>query len=94
MAVHFPFSPALSLFLRWTLTLACLIPAWAGAQESVPPAFAPCSLQAQYPLPSARADLLGLAERQRQVAEERGCLKDAYFHAWRGATLLAVGQPA
>jgi tetratricopeptide (TPR) repeat protein len=94
VAAHFPSNPALSQFLRRTLTLACLFPAWACAQESAPPAVAPCSLQAQYPLPFARADLLALAERQRRVSDERGCLKDAYFHAWRGATLLALGRPA
>jgi tetratricopeptide (TPR) repeat protein len=94
VAAHFPYSPALTQFLRGTLTLACLIPAWVGAQESAPSAIAPCSLQAQYPLPSARSDLQALAERQRQAADERGCLKDAFFHAWRGATLLALGQPA
>jgi tetratricopeptide (TPR) repeat protein len=93
VAAHFPFSPALSQFLRRTLTLACLFPAWVCAQESVPAAVAPCSLQPHYPLPSARADLQALAERQRLVSDERGCLKDAYFHAWRGATLLALGHP-
>ena len=93
MAVHSPYSPALSQFLRRTLTLACLFPAWVWAQEPAP-AIAPCSLNAQYPLPSARGELLALAERQRQAADERGCLKDPYFHAWRGATLLALGQPA
>jgi tetratricopeptide (TPR) repeat protein len=94
VAALFSSSPALSHFLRRTLTLACLFPLWAGAQEGPPDAPAPCSLQAQYPLPTRRADLQALAERQRQAAEERGCLKDAYFHAWRGATLLALGMPA
>jgi tetratricopeptide (TPR) repeat protein len=94
VAVLFPFSPALSQFLRRTLTLACLFPAWAAAQESAPPALAPCSLQASYPLPARRSDLQALAERQQQVADERGCLKDPHFHAWRGATLLALGHPA
>jgi tetratricopeptide (TPR) repeat protein len=94
VAALFSSSPALSHFLRRTLTLACLFPLWAGAQEGPPGAPAPCSLQAQYPLPTARADLRALAERQRQAADERGCLKDAYFHAWRGATLLALGHPA
>lgn len=33
-----------------------------------------------------------LAERQQAVAGERGCLASAAFHAWRGATLLALGR--
>jgi hypothetical protein len=94
VAVLLPFSPALSQILRRTLTLVCLFPLGVLAQESAPGSPAPCSLQAHYPLPAARADLQVLAERQRDAAEERGCLKDPYFHAWRGATLLALGHPA
>jgi len=35
-----------------------------------------------------------LAETQQAVAGERGCLTSAAFHAWRGATLLALGRTA
>jgi tetratricopeptide (TPR) repeat protein len=94
VAVLFSSSPAPSQFLRRTLALACFAPVLAFAQTSTPAPVPACSLQAQYPLPSGRDELLALAERQREVAEQRGCLKDAYFHAWRGATLLALGQPA
>jgi tetratricopeptide (TPR) repeat protein len=94
VAALFPSSPALSQFLRRTLTLASLFPAWACAHDAAPPPPPACSLQAHYPLPAARGDLRALAQRQREVADERGCLKDPYFHAWRGATLLALGRPA
>lgn len=35
-----------------------------------------------------------LAEAQQAAAAERGCLTSAAFHAWRGATLLALGRSA
>lgn len=35
-----------------------------------------------------------LAETQHAAAAEKGCLEDAAFHAWRGATLLALGRSA
>lgn len=35
-----------------------------------------------------------LAAAQQAAAGERGCLRSAAFHAWRGATLLALGRTA
>lgn len=35
-----------------------------------------------------------LADAQQAAAAERGCLTSAAFHAWRGATLLALGRSA
>jgi hypothetical protein len=53
----------------------------------------PCPLKVEYPLPSDLPSLGALAERQQAVSGEPGCLKSAPFHAWRGATLLALGKP-
>lgn len=54
---------------------------------------AACSLQPRYPLPTDRQELEQLAERQRAASGEPGCLKSPQFHAWWGATLLALGRP-
>jgi len=72
------------------------LPAWGQAVPVAPPvALAEsCPLKPRYPLPSDPAALRALADRQSSVANERACLKSATFHAWRGATLLALGQAA
>jgi tetratricopeptide (TPR) repeat protein len=72
------------------------VPAFAwGQQSSAGPAAAPaaCSLVPQYPLPKDQLALEQLAQRQHAAAGERGCLQSAQFHAWWGATLLALGRP-
>jgi hypothetical protein len=52
-----------------------------------------CPLQPHYPLPKALAELRELSERLAELSQERACLKDANFHAWRGAVLMALGRP-
>lgn len=96
MAVQRSSRPALSRPLRLLVLAACLAPpfAWSQAQApSTPPATA-CPLQPRYPLPADRSDLQKLATAQQAAADERGCLTNAAFHAWRGATLLALGRTA
>jgi hypothetical protein len=68
----------------------------AGSAHGQQPAAAgtACPLQPSYPLPTAQADLRDLAGRLDSVASEKACLGDAFFHAWRGAVLLALGEPA
>lgn len=75
---------------------ACLAPplAWSQAPPSQTPPTTACSLQPRYPLPTDRSALQKLAEAQQAAAAERGCLTSAAFHAWRGATLLALGRSA
>lgn len=51
-------------------------------------------MQPQYPLPTDHSALQKLAAAQQAVADDRGCLTNAAFHAWRGATLLALGRTA
>jgi hypothetical protein len=71
------------------------LPAWGQTDPPASSAQADsCPLQARYPLPTDPAALRALADRQSAVAGERPCLKSATFHAWRGATLLALGQAA
>jgi hypothetical protein len=96
VAVFFQSRPALPHFLARTLWVAALFVPVAWAQEAAnQPAQAPasCPLTVEYPLPSDLAGLRALAERQQAVSGEPGCLKSATFHAWRGATLLALGKP-
>ena len=96
MAAYFKSRPALPHVLCGKLCLALLVvPAAWGQEVGHPPAqpAKPCSLKAEYPLPSDLDSLRALAERQQEVSGEPGCLKSATFHAWRGATLLALGKP-
>jgi hypothetical protein len=51
-------------------------------------------LQPHYPLPPAQAQLRDLSERLEAVADDRGCLNDGFFLAWRGAVLMALGESA
>jgi hypothetical protein len=94
VAVQSSSSPARASCACILLWMAVIVPA--AAQQSEPPAQAgepPCSLQPRYPLPTDRSALEELADRQRAASGERGCLKSAPFHAWWGATLLALGRP-
>jgi tetratricopeptide (TPR) repeat protein len=97
VAVQLLHSPALASSARILCWLACCLPLAAVAQPAspTPPAAQTraCPLQPEYPLPTDRQALEQLAERQRALSGERACLKDAHFHAWRGATLLALGRP-
>ena len=67
-------------------------PALTHAPDSIPAVANSCPLQPHYPLPVDRSALEKLAESQQAVAGEHDCLKSAAFHAWRGATLLALGR--
>lgn len=83
--------------LRWAcilLWIACA-PVVASAQAAAPQSHPepPCALQPQYPLPADHEALAQLAERQRAASGQRGCLASPQFHAWWGATLLALGRP-
>ena len=96
MAAYFKSRPALPHVLCRKLWLALLVvPAAWGQEAGHPPAqpAQPCPLKVEYPLPSDLPSLRALAERQQEVSGEPGCLKSATFHAWRGATLLALGKP-
>lgn len=66
---------------------------WAAAGEGPASLSQPCPA-AHYPLPTARTDLLALSDRLEDLAQGGSCLKDAFFHAWRGAVLMALGRPA
>jgi len=68
--------------------------AWSQAAPPAAASPAPCSLQPRYPLPEERSALQKLADTQQAAAAEKGCLQSAAFHAWRGATLLALGRTA
>lgn len=70
---------------------ACLVPPLAWSQPA-PASVEGCSLRPHYPLPADRSALQKLAQSQQAAAAERGCLASAAFHAWRGATLLALGR--
>jgi len=96
VAAYFKSRPALPHVLCRKLWLALLVvPAAWGQEAGHPPAqpAQPCPLKVEYPLPSDLPSLRALAERQQEVSGEPGCLKSATFHAWRGATLLALGKP-
>jgi hypothetical protein len=95
VAVQFSSSPARASCACILLWMAVIAPATAAQQAEAPaPAGEPpCSLQPRYPLPTDRSALEDLAGRQRAASGERGCLKSAPFHAWWGATLLALGRP-
>lgn len=96
MAVQRSSSPACLRPLRLALLVACLAAPLAWSQAESPPSASPtaCSLQPRYPLPAERSALQKLADAQQAAAAERGCLTSAAFHAWRGATLLALGRSA
>lgn len=97
MAVQRSSSPAFSRPLRLVFLAACLAPPLAWSQAAPPASASPpavCSLQPHYPLPADRFELQKLAHAQQAVAAERACLTSAAFHAWRGATLLALGRTA
>jgi hypothetical protein len=96
VAVHSSYSPARSSCARILLWIAACAPLLAFGQQPVPvaaPDTQACSLQPRYPLPADHDALEQLAERQRAASGERGCLKSPQFHAWWGATLLALGRP-
>lgn len=63
----------------------------AGELPSGQPSAAACPVRPSYPLPTSEADLQALLARA-DAASER-CLRDAPFHAWRGAILLLLQQP-
>jgi hypothetical protein len=71
-------------------------PAYAQAADAARPVTAApaCPIQPQYPLPSTQGELRELAARLDAAANEPGCLADAFFLAWRGAVLMALGQSA
>jgi len=92
VAVQRSSSPARSFALRLALLPALIAPPLAWSQT--PPPAPSCSLQPRYPLPADRAALQQLADTQQAAAAEKGCLQNAAFHAWRGATLLALGRTA
>lgn len=50
-----------------------------------------CSVQPFYPLPDSPQTLQYLLQSLDETAPQ--CLRDAPFHAWRGAVLLSLGQP-
>lgn len=49
-----------------------------------------CTVQPAYPLPVSKQALQQLLQRLEEAAPH--CLRNAPFHAWRGAVLLALGQ--
>jgi hypothetical protein len=51
-------------------------------------------MQPRYPLPSSAAELRTLAGRLDAATSDPGCLADPFFHAWRGAVLMALGERA
>jgi tetratricopeptide (TPR) repeat protein len=61
--------------------------AWAQVNDA-----AVCPVQPRYPLPQAPEELRELAERLEPLSQQGPCLKDANFHAWRGAILMALGR--
>jgi hypothetical protein len=63
----------------------------AGAGAGGPPA---CPVQPVYPLPASAPELRSLADQLESFASIPGCLKDAHFHAWRGAVLVTLGRAA
>lgn len=81
--------------------LALAMPLGAGAAPPIEPNMAPaapgadsaglaqtgCPVHPQYPLPSSPAALQSLVQTLDAAAP--ACLRDAPFHAWRGAALLA-----
>jgi hypothetical protein len=90
---HRPARAPCACILLWMVACAPL-PAFAQQPASGDHVAAQaCSLQPRYPLPTNRQELEQLAQRQRAASSEQGCLKSAPFHAWWGATLLALGRP-
>ncbi|MES2940923.1 MAG: hypothetical protein V4864_24805 [Pseudomonadota bacterium] len=80
-----------------SLFLACLAAAGvssaARAQSALPAqADAACPEQPAYPLPPGKPQLRDLADRLDAVAAQPACLRDAFFHAYRGAVLVALGD--
>jgi hypothetical protein len=96
VAVQLSHSPARTRSACILFWIAGCAPFLALAQQPAPPAkpqAEACSLQPRYPLPTDRQELERLTERQHAASSEAGCLKSAPFHAWWGATLLALGRP-
>lgn len=89
---HSTVAASCACILLWIAAGAPLSAAAQPAAVARPEAQA-CSLRPQYPLPTDPQALEQLAERQRAASSEAGCLKSAPFHAWWGATLLALGRP-
>ncbi|WP_372826820.1 tetratricopeptide repeat protein [Polaromonas sp.] len=69
-------------------TTAPVAPAATGAA----PAAATCPAQPAYPLPAGALALQALLAQINAMASD--CLKNPPYHAWRGAVLLALRQPA
>lgn len=80
-----------SLFLATVAALGLQPEAWAQAAP-LSVAEPACPFQPTYPLPAARAELRELAERLDGASVLPACLRDAFFHAYRGAVLVAVGD--
>ncbi|HSH90155.1 MAG TPA: tetratricopeptide repeat protein, partial [Ramlibacter sp.] len=78
--------------LRVGLCTLLFCSSMAHGQEQRAPAA--CPVQPRYPLSNDPAQLQVLAAALERVASDPGCLKDASFHAWRGAILVATGHPA
>ncbi len=75
------------------MALCMLASGGASAQPSLPTqAAAACTVNPQYPLPTGQVELRSLLALLDQAAAH--CLLNAGFHAWRGAVLLTMGQPA
>jgi tetratricopeptide (TPR) repeat protein len=70
----------------WAALAAMAPSAWAQSSPSG------CPVIPRYPLPQAPAELRELAERLEPLSQQSPCLRDAHFHAWRGAVLMALGR--
>lgn len=75
----------------WTLLF---VSTFAHAQQETAANAPACSIQPIYPLSNDSARLRSLATQLEAVSSERGCLKDASFHAYRGAVLVSIGRAA
>jgi len=64
----------------------------ATAATGAAPAAAACPAQPAYPLPTSEPALQALLAQINAMAPV--CLQNAPYHAWRGAVLLALHQPA
>ncbi|HSI55834.1 MAG: tetratricopeptide repeat protein [Ramlibacter sp.] len=87
--------PAVAKLICRVLGAACVAVPAAWAQPAAPAqrAASTCTAQPSYPLPTEPARLQALADRLESLATDPACLRDAQFHAWRGAVLLALGRP-
>ncbi|HVZ42280.1 MAG TPA: tetratricopeptide repeat protein [Ramlibacter sp.] len=60
------------------------------AQPAAPPA---CPEPPHYPLPNALGALRDISTHLEELSQDARCLKDANYHAYRGAVLMALGRP-